>query len=240
MSVLKLSLKKDVFEGINSQTLNEILIDKTNWWRKRLVDQDTGRFRDFDYVEISSGNSGKFSYPLLDIREESEKFVVTVKFMDGHEDESEEGVVEPEPITKPEPEPVVEPEPIPEQNVESLSSMMKKMLDDFCTRGNVYGLTSDRVVIRRSGQIVGTNKFIYTASDTDVIIEFRKYEFIKYYNEMDNVEFVNYVRNFLNSYAEQGYVFIKTDACCMANAQTGEDMFILVFTTRKKYRMRNL
>ena len=63
-SILNLALKKDVFEALQNGTTKEILIEKSNWWKKRLMDLDTGRFKQFDIACISSGSSDKVNYEI--------------------------------------------------------------------------------------------------------------------------------------------------------------------------------
>ena len=63
-NILNLALKKEVFENLKNNVSNEILIDKSNWWRKRLMDLDTGRFKDFDTARVSCGSANKVDYAI--------------------------------------------------------------------------------------------------------------------------------------------------------------------------------
>ena len=79
-NVLNLALKKDVFEGLQNGTTNKILIGYSRWWRKRLMDLDSGVFKDFDVACVSSGSSDKIDYEIEQIEQlENKDFVVTVK-----------------------------------------------------------------------------------------------------------------------------------------------------------------
>ena len=77
-NVLNLALKKDVFEGIMAKTTNEIPIKKNDWWKKRLMDLDTGRFKYFDIASVSSGSSEKFEYVIDHIEDRGKNYVVVV------------------------------------------------------------------------------------------------------------------------------------------------------------------
>lgn len=77
-NVLNLALKKDVFEGIMAKTTNEIPIKKNDWWKKRLMDLDTGRFKYFDIAIVSSGSSDKFEYVIDHIEDRGKNYVVVV------------------------------------------------------------------------------------------------------------------------------------------------------------------
>lgn len=78
-SILNLALKKDVFEALQNGTTKEILIEKSNWWKKRLMDLDTGRFKQFDIACISSGSSDKVNYDIEKIELKDNTFVITIK-----------------------------------------------------------------------------------------------------------------------------------------------------------------
>lgn len=78
-TILNLSLKKDVFDGLKNGETNEILIEKTNWWKKRLMDLDTGRFKKFDVARVSSGSSDKLNYDIESIELKEGSFVITLK-----------------------------------------------------------------------------------------------------------------------------------------------------------------
>ena len=96
-NVLNLALKKDVFEGIMTKTTNEIPIKKNDWWKKRLMDLDTGRFKYFDIASVSSGSSEKFEYVIDHIEDRGKNYVVVVVLpeTDGYE-EDENVSAEPE------------------------------------------------------------------------------------------------------------------------------------------------
>jgi len=77
-NVLNLALKKDVFEGLTNGTLTEIPIKKNNWWKKRLMDLDTGRFKEFNVACVSSGSSDKYVYEISNLELRGDDFIVTV------------------------------------------------------------------------------------------------------------------------------------------------------------------
>lgn len=91
-NVLNLALKKDVFEGIMAKTTNEIPIKKNDWWKKRLMDLDTGRFKYFDIAIVSSGSSDKFEYVIDHIEDRGKNYVVVVVLPEIDELEEEENV----------------------------------------------------------------------------------------------------------------------------------------------------
>lgn len=77
--VLNLALKKDVFEGLKNGMTNVITIEKTNWWKKRLMDVDTGRFKPFKSVVATCGNADRFSYDIKNIVLDGDTFYITVE-----------------------------------------------------------------------------------------------------------------------------------------------------------------
>ena len=77
-NVLNLTLKKDIFEKLINGETNEIPIKKSDWWKKRLMDLDTGRFKYFDVASISSGSEQKYEYEIDHLEQRDEAFVVVV------------------------------------------------------------------------------------------------------------------------------------------------------------------
>ena len=77
-NVLNLALKKDVFDELTNFRTNEIPIKKNDWWKKRLMDLDTGRFKYFDVASVSSGSSDKFEYVIDHIEDRGKNYVVVV------------------------------------------------------------------------------------------------------------------------------------------------------------------
>jgi len=75
---LNLALKKEVLESLQNGTTNEIIIEGSRWWKKRLMDLDTGKFKDFTVARVSSGSSDKVEYEIEKIEQRGENFVVTV------------------------------------------------------------------------------------------------------------------------------------------------------------------
>lgn len=80
--ILNLALKKNIFEGLINKTSNEIPIKKNNWWKKRLIDENTGRYKDFKVVSASSGSADKVYFEIKGIRLVDENFIITVQPID--------------------------------------------------------------------------------------------------------------------------------------------------------------
>ena len=95
-NVLNLALKKDVFDELTNFRTNEIPIKKNDWWKKRLKDLDTGRFKYFDVASVSSGSSDKFEYVIDHIEDRGKNYVVVVVLPEIDELEEENVNVEAE------------------------------------------------------------------------------------------------------------------------------------------------
>ena len=95
-NVLNLALKKDVFDELTNFRTNEIPIKKNDWWKKRLMDLDTGRFKYFDVASVSSGSSDKFEYVIDHIEDREKNYVVVVVLPEIDELEEENVNVEAE------------------------------------------------------------------------------------------------------------------------------------------------
>ena len=95
-NVLNLALKKEVFDELTNFRTNEIPIKKNDWWKKRLMDLDTGRFKYFDVASVSSGSSDKFEYVIDHIEDRGKNYVVVVVLPEIDELEEENVNVEAE------------------------------------------------------------------------------------------------------------------------------------------------
>lgn len=79
MNVLNIALRKDVFEKLVNGETNEIPIKKNDWWKKRLIDQDTGVYKKFDIASVTCGSAEKFTYAIEKIELRGNKFIITVE-----------------------------------------------------------------------------------------------------------------------------------------------------------------
>ena len=87
--ILNLALKKEIFEGLLDGSLNEIPIKKSNWWKKRLMDENTGRFKNFMVVAATSGSSDKVYFEIKYIELRENNFIIGVKLINMDEGNSD-------------------------------------------------------------------------------------------------------------------------------------------------------
>ena len=290
-NVLNLALKKDVFEGIMAKTTNEIPIKKNDWWKKRLMDLDTGRFKYFDIAIVSSGSSDKFEYVIDHIEDRGKNYVVVVVLpeTDGYEEDEnvsaepevedsdfyeeindeviEPEVIEPEVIEHVTVNPVVDTvgnvtttrskglylspevrEAIAKRFTVKFNEEMKKaveydvreeifnIISAFCDNKDVFVVNMPFVTIRNTGQIIGYhgNRRLIADRDSDVRIDYQKYELTKY-GYMSDLEFTTIVEKFLSNLLSGNYVFINRKYCGFDTAVTGELVLKIAVTSRKKY-----
>ena len=90
--ILNLALKKEIFEGLLDGSLNEIPIKKSNWWKKRLMDENTGRFKNFMVVAATSGSSDKVYFEIRYIELRGNNFIIGVKLINMDEGDSDSGI----------------------------------------------------------------------------------------------------------------------------------------------------
>ena len=90
--ILNLALKKEIFEGLLDGSLNEIPIKKSNWWKKRLIDENTGRFKDFMVVAATSGSSDKVYFEIRYIELRGNNFFIGVKLINMDEGDSDSDI----------------------------------------------------------------------------------------------------------------------------------------------------
>ena len=288
-NVLNLALKKDIFDELTNFRTNEIPIKKNDWWRKRLMDLDTGKFKNFDVACVSSGSSDKYNYPIDHIELKGDFYIITVvlptvkesemDFNSGYsekveeivDDENKEEIVEPE-IIEPE---IIEPVQInpvmvdavgngvitdkkytisPEakeliikrfiakfnaeqkEDVSDIKDETMKLIDSFCAQKDVFVVNMPFVTIRNNGQIIGYHggRRLIADRDSDVRIDFKKYELTKY-DYVSDLEFITIVEKFLNNLLSGNYVFINRKYCGFDTAVTGELILKIAIASRKKY-----
>lgn len=290
-NVLNLALKKDVFEGIMAKTTNEIPIKKNDWWKKRLMDLDTGRFKYFDVASVSSGSSDKFEYVIDHIEDRGKNYVIVVVLpeideleeenvnveaetedsdFDGSDfyEEINDEVIEPEVIEHVTVNPVVVDtvgnvtttrskglylspevrEAIAKRFTVKFNEEMKKaveydvreeifnIISAFCDNKDVFVVNMPFVTIRNTGQIIGYhgNRRLIADRDSDVRIDYQKYELTKY-GYMSDLEFTTIVEKFLSNLLSGNYVFINRKYCGFDTAVTGELVLKIAVASRKKY-----
>ena len=90
--ILNLALKKEIFEGLLDGSLNEIPIKKSNWWKKRLMDENTGRFKNFMVVAATSGSSDKVYFEIRYIELRGNNFIIGVKLINMDEGDSDNDI----------------------------------------------------------------------------------------------------------------------------------------------------
>lgn len=90
--ILNLALKKEIFEGLLDGSLNEIPIKKSNWWKKRLMDENTGRFKNFMVVAATSGSSDKVYFEIKYIELRENNFFIGVKLINMDEGDSDSDI----------------------------------------------------------------------------------------------------------------------------------------------------
>ena len=90
--ILNLALKKEIFEGLLDGSLNEIPIKKSNWWKKRLMDENTGQFKNFMVVAATSGSSDKVYFEIKYIELRENNFIIGVKLINMDEGDSDSDI----------------------------------------------------------------------------------------------------------------------------------------------------
>ena len=78
-NILNIALRKDAFEKLINGETNEIPIKKNDWWKKRLIDQETGVYKKFDIASVTCGSAEKFTYAIEKIELKGNKFIITVE-----------------------------------------------------------------------------------------------------------------------------------------------------------------
>jgi len=263
-NVLNLALKKEIFEGLVNRTNNEIPIEKSSWWRKRLMDIDTGVFKDFDVVKASCGSADKLDFPIKKIVEKEDNFIVIIDFVDVDTDDSDfdENVpntlediqkVINEKFTETVKSEYVTPTITVTESKENefvseihtkaryavckedgLKKRIVNFIDDFCKNNRVFAVSGPSVYIRKNGQIVGTNKCIKSNKDFDTIIPLHQERIIKYKNVSDD-EFYDVISKKFNLLLTNNYFFIDKGSCQFTKLSTDEDVFTFRFATKRKY-----
>ena len=262
MAELNLALKKDVFEALQNKESNEIPIKKNDWWKKRLMDTDTGRFKWFDVVIASCGSSDKYTYEIDHIEDQGDQYVIFVVLDKPVEDELQDedqgdsdvedidgevnveikgDIIEPETVEPETVEPeVIEPvvvnkeEPVQEDEKKDVKVAILEVFNKFCKMPDVYVVNLPHVVIRNSGMIVGCNRRLLADRDSDVRIDFKRIEITQTTGVSDE-EYLYEIVNYLEELLKNSYVFVNKKYSGFATSDFGELIFKMAVVPKKKY-----
>lgn len=263
--ILNLALKKAVFESLILKTSNEIVIEKTNWWKKRLMDIDTGKFKDFKIARVSCGSADKIDLPIENIKLNGENFIIKVTLpvdeQENKEQEKEETIeveqnttigdvienlknvldnITGVPANYLQKETTKENKPKKEENVKQVEPKGFKektfeLLEDFCKNKNVYTVNLKTVRIRENGQIVGEQNK-YIGGVRDCE-ELFEFEKVDFVklNWMTDDDFLKIITTKMKELLRGNIVFVQKARCGFSKVVSGEDMFTLKFVARKAY-----
>ena len=288
MNVLNIALRKDVFEKLVNGETNEIPIKKNDWWKKRLIDQDTGVYKKFDIASVTCGSAEKFTYAIEKIELRGNKFIITVepfRWIDNNGDivepgdsdsefdtgdsdsdwdgsEDFQGMLKPDKVnpvtmgpdgsvtqvhylTEEEKRAIVEKyvkkvqaqlTDYIEENTVDVKTRVLNLLDSFCEQKDVFVVNMPNVTIRFNGQIVGYHggKKLIADRDSDVRIDFKKYELMTSYGIQDD-DFLAEVNGLLDSLLKNNYVFINRKSCGFYTTTNDELVFRIFAISKKKY-----
>lgn len=254
-NILNLALKKDVFESIVNGYNDKIAIGKTNWWKKRLMDVDSGKFKDFNIARISSGSSDKLDYKIINIELINDDFVITILQETNSEPVEEEVEVEIEETQEPEIEDLVdrytemiseikedvkqnaievpEPEHI-EVKKEDVKKTIMNLLNEVCGYDDVYTIVTPVVSIRKNGQIVGSKQYFCKKVYNEHMFELQNHTVTRL-KWMTDEDFIEAVMNKFKELLNGNYVFIKKNSCGFKKIESGELEFVLRATVIRKY-----
>lgn len=290
-NILNIALKKDVFEKLINGETNEIPIKKNDWWKKRLMDLDTGVYKKFDIASVTCGSTDKFSYAIEKIELRGNKFIVTVTLPKDDEIEPEdsdfiwddnpedrandeyiEEVIESQQINPEVLEPVkinpvvinedgsatqkshyilseeqkraivekytkqIQDAEVQQEEVLDVKERVMKLIDSFCEQKDVFVVNMPNVTIRFNGQIVGYHggRRLIADRDSDVRMDFKKYELMMYYGTSDN-DFIMEVQAFLNQLIKNNYVFINRKSCGFYTTDNDELILRITAIAKRKY-----
>ncbi len=216
-NVLNLALKKDVFDELTNFRTNEIPIKRNDWWKKRLSDPDTGRFKNFDTASVSCGSSDKYDYQIDHIETRGDFYIVVVVLPEIDEPKTQNYPqdfplgsdndgnliydINPETET-PEPE---------DETIDSGDSDFEgEIIEPETIEPEVLEpVTVNPVVVDTVGNVVTTNKkYILTPEQKEAII--KKY-IAKVQNETEKSQTVDVKENtmkVINSFCKQKDVFV--------------------------------
>lgn len=290
-NILNIALKKDVFEKLISGETNEIPIKKNDWWKKRLIDLDTGVYKKFDIASVTCGSTDKFTYEIEKIELRGNKFIVTVTLPkdnivepddsdfiwddnpeDRANDKYDEEVIERQQINPEIIEPVkvnpvvvnedgsvtqkshfvlseeqkraivekytkqIQDAEVQQEEVSDVKERVMKLIDSFCEQMDVFVVNMPNVTIRFNGQIIGYHggRRLIADRDSDVRIDFKNYELIKYFDMSDD-DFILEVQEFLNQLIKNNYVFINKRLCEFYTTINDELIFKVTAIGKRKY-----
>jgi hypothetical protein len=263
--ILNLALKKNIFEKVINGETDEIPIKKNDWWRKRLMDVDTGCFKKFDIASITSGSPDKTNYEINHIELRGDYFIVTIKKGPVNM-ETEETPVEKEvpvqTVVAPKPEPVktepvviesipvktepVKPEPVKKE--EPTEKPTKQVKSDTPTiKATIWKVfekfcqLKDVYVVNMPSVTIRNNGQIFGCSkrliaDRDSDVKFEfRKEEIIQNFGMSDEVFLGEIIAYLDSLLKNNYVFVNKNRCGFATGTDFEIIFKMTVIAKRKY-----
>ena len=226
MNVLNIALRKDAFEKLINGETNEIPIKKNDWWKKRLIDQETGVYKKFNIASVTCGSAEKFTYAIEKIELKGNKFIITVepfRWIDSNGDivepgDSDDGGSElDETIDNPNPG-IPEPDKANESTIIS-GTITREQIQDLKDSGwdvvdsidSIKQLEPDKVnpvTVNPDGTVTLKTRYTLTDEQKKAIIE-RYIQKVKIENEEQETQDVKErVLHLLDSFCEQKDVFV--------------------------------
>ena len=265
---LYIPLNKKNFEGLMSGETNEISIKKSDWWAKRLIDQDTGVFKKFDVAGVTSGGTEKKYFDIEKIELRGNKFIITVKIDEKVVENDETGTVETEIIEPVTVNPVVVNEDgnTTQKSHHILSEEDKRsIIEKFAEKVRQLNIEKeeeqdikpvlaklldsfcsrpDVFIVNMPNVTIRNNGRILGCNkkiiaDRESDVMF-KFEKIEMiqYPGVTDEEFIEWVKKQLDILSKNNYVFINKKMCGFSGTTTGDLVFTIRAVGKKKYLFR--
>lgn len=252
-NILKLTVKKEVFNNLATGEQRFISLDASNYWIKRLALDSTisldelkksQEFKNFDKVSVSCLKDNNV-YDITNIELKEDNIIIWVFFEGGNEvaPETEKTEEINEVVEEPKKEDIKVVEPIKSKEVKTIKvspksidiqSVVNDIIDVMGYYDNVVIVSRPVVIIPSNGRIFGTKNRININNDQEIKFEIGTEKIL--YDTKNDEEFLDKVEKYLCNLAESYYLFIWKNACKFVHNSNGVK-YLKLRIAKKKFRI---
>lgn len=232
MEILKIQVKKDIFNKIVTGESDEVAVELTKTLAKRISKDgkssseemlsDKSLIKDFDELYVScmfSPDNHTFGISGFDI--DGKNIVFKITDTNTPEKPAEKKVEKP-----------AAKKDNKKKSGKSMSQRIDEVLDKFCEHKNVTKVGGPRVIVKPNGVLFGLKKRLPVKNDVEIHIDIETQKFYFTYDMTEDM-FVKELETFLNRMVAGNFVFIWRSKCAYKEKEDGKRYLVLYYTTRK-------
>lgn len=246
MELLKVQVKKDIWEQIESGNTNKLTFKKNQSFMKKIVEEDGVTLKNIDKLYVTCMFSSKNeTFDIESISNEDNDIVFEIKNtniikeeIETIKDDIEKETIETpiESISKTESiESIKQEKKESKENkpkeVKSVGERVNELLDDLCSNNNTVVVGTPIVIIRPDGYIFGQRKKLPLKNDVVLKIPIESQKLYFTYDISED-EYINQLMTYFKKMVATNFVFLWRKKCVYKEVD-GKRYLNLFYTTRK-------